>query len=510
MSDLKKSAPEAPKYTIVRDSIIYERIWYLEYRLGIRSNVVVAATYNHPSGQALTKPMVLRALKTVIEQQPSMRLVGVPVTKQDKQGKETTGLMMAALNEINVEESVQFKEGQGITEEMIEKLHNQWDFGEPDKPWFKLVVSGSTVYYVNHHAINDGMSGYIFHRTFTAALNAAGANSSTDGVTTWSSTYDPSTMAITPSLHSVVQQGEAKGKPWQVNVWEVIKPVLTAWLLYMFVPSWLVFSDLPSVKPKPHTASTVIEASDRGVTRTVLRRIPAETMDKLVAKCRENGTSVTALLMTMLTASIINDYYSDKTFLLSVISVDIRNRLPDDMIALENKTMGNRAGGVYSFQKTGKYKGLFPSGQDKLGEQSSTLKTDEIWARARDAKQWMHAGLDPAARTIRASAEQPNDLDAVAKTLTAGEAMKPAYNLGNLGPYVSEKSQDGWTVEDVAFSGPPQGGIGGPRPPLFQVGGVKGGNTHIATNWQDGGMPREKIEGIVDGTLRRIEQLVIS
>lgn len=481
----------------------------MEHRLGIRSKVVVGATYGHSDGRKLSKSNVMRAVKDVLEKQPTMRTVAVMVPPEDPE-KGAHKLMMAVLHDIDLEQCVQFEDGEGISEEMVEKFHNEWDWTDPDRPWFKVVVVGNTVYYVNHHSVNDGTSGYIFHHDFAAALNNLGE--SFEEPSSWIVPRDASKANLSPNLHAVLRQAESMGKPWKVNLWEALRPILFAWTMHLILAAWVVFADIPGA-PKGYskpTVTSVAHESERAKTKTVLRQIPKSTMDKLVPACRENGTTVTALLMTMLTATITNDYQPNKSLLMCCITSDIRRRLPEELQEVENVTMGNRAGGVFNFQRTGKFKKTLRQQPvvDKLGEKS-TLVNDEIWELARDAKKWMHDGLEPASRTCLATSAQPNELEVVVdKSIPMSHCMKPAFNLGNLGPFVPKTVEKGWEVKDVVFSGPPQGGVGGGRAPLFQVGGVRGGNSHIATNYQDGDMPRSMIEGMVDKTLARIEELV--
>lgn len=481
----------------------------MEHRLGIRSKVVVGATYGHSDGRKLTKSNVLWAVRTVLEKQPTMRTVAVMVPPEDPE-KGTHKLMMALLHDIDIEKCVHFEKGEGISEEMIEGFHNEWDWTEPDRPWFKVVVTGNTVYYVNHHSVNDGTSGYIFHHEFADALN--NLDQSTEDPASWVVTRDASKTNLSPNLHAVLRQAESMGKPWKVNLWEALRPILFAWAMHLILSAWVVFADIPGA-PKGYskpTVTSVAHESERCKTKTVLRKIPKSTMDKLVPACRENGTTVTALLMTMLTATITNDYQTNKSLLMCCITSDIRRRLPEELQEAENVTMGNRAGGVFNFQRTGKFKKTMRQTPvvDKLGNES-TLVNDEVWELARDAKHWMHSGLEPASRTCLATSAQPNALEVVVdKSIPMSHCMKPAFNLGNLGPFVPKTVEKGWEVKDVVFSGPPQGGVGGGRAPLFQVGGIRGGNSYIATNYQDGDMPRSTIEGIVDKTLNRLDELV--
>lgn len=479
----------------------------MEHRLGIRSKVVVGATYGHADGRKLTRSNVLRAVRDVLEKQPTMRTVAVMVPPEDPE-KGTHKLMMALLHNIDLEKCVHFEDGDGISEEMVERFHNEWDWTEPDRPWFKVVVQGNTVYYVNHHSVNDGTSGYIFHHNFAEALNNLGE--AFEEPSSWVVPRAASNDNLSPNLHAVLRQAESMGKPWKVNLWEALKPIIFAWAMHLILSAWVIFADIPGA-PKEYTKPTVTSfahESERTKTRTVLRKIPKATMDKLVPACRANGTTVTALLMTMLTATICNDYYSNKSLLMCCITSDIRRRLPEELQEVENKTMGNRAGGVFNFQRTAKYKKILQ--QSHTGEKQVTeLVDDEVWKLARDAKKWMHDGLEPASRTCLATSAQPNALEVVVdKSIPMSHCMKPAFNLGNLGPFVPKKAEKGWEVKDVVFSGPPQGGVGGGRAPLFQVGGIRGGNTHIATNYQEGDMPRSMIEGIVDKTLARLDELV--
>jgi hypothetical protein len=294
-------------------------MFYLYHRLGLWSNVVVAAKYAHADGQRLTKTRVLEALKAVVEAQPQLRTTGVPVLSA-QEGR--TELRIGLLHAIDIEacvESVESSSDGEITASLIERVHNEWSFIEPDQPHFKvLVIDLKSVVFVFHHLVGDRISGNIFHKAFFQALNSRARHESRgepEGSSRWIVQSDPATTQLPVSFLDIWRQANTLGKPWGPSMLELL------WIaLYAIAHQWLFgkryfFDEFPGLKfPFPANPTAVAGESQRTVTNNIVSRIPAATMKKALEVCRSEGVTFTALLNTVVMATLAEDIYPKATY----------------------------------------------------------------------------------------------------------------------------------------------------------------------------------------------------
>ena len=503
-------------------------MWYLYHRLGIQSNVVVAAQYaSVDTSRRLSKPVVLNALRAVVEAQPQLRIVGVP-TPAVKKGN--LNLSIAMLQSIDLESCVEFVDDathSGITAEILERAHNEWEFLNPDRPWFKLVVVGQdTVVFIYHHLVADGTSGSIFHREFLAALNSMASSAGPDtpgssgGSSPWVVHADPSTSKIAPSIYDIGAKARELGKPWNPSMLLALWPVFVFWVIQLFFSSHFVFSDLPDAKPHLASVTGVADESQRIVSKTILGRIPATKMKKVLAACRANGTTFTPLLNVMIMLTLVNDYYPQATYGASRISTDIRRRLPPSLVERELDTIGNRAGGMGHIEWVQKYRRLVKKGSDldKLGDKTegTSLDAPGIWELARSNKKWIEDTMESSCRGLQTHQASGPDLDYFVTNVLpmVGLVSRATFLVSNTGSFLPRQGEiEGhesgcWRVVDLVFSAAPTNGHLGSRGPVFNVAGVKGGDTTVAAGWEEGVASRELVQGVLDATLARIDALV--
>ena len=489
-------------------------MWYLYHRLGIQSNVVVAAEYAHAdNGVRLSKPAVLEALRTVVEANAGLRLVGV-ATPSPRKGRHT--MHIAMLNEIDLEACVDFieEESLGITAEQIERAHNQWYFDEADGPWFRLwIVNGRTVVFIFHHLVADGRSGYIFHQQFLASLNSKTKNIA-PLASSWIVRGEPSISEIPQDYCDLIRQGCKLGKPWKPSKLEAFWPILLTWILQLFFASRYVLAGLPPTKPHLKSATAIAKLSERTDSRISLARIPAEDVTKILTACRANKTTFTPFLVTMIMITLISDYYPDAYFGGSRIAFDLRRHLPEPLVSEERFRIGNRVGGITMAERVGKFKQVINklSPTDNAKEQAE-LDAPGVWELTRSCREWLEAGIDGNARTQSSSSNIAPDLEEYVSNIMpmVGIALRPTFLVSNTGVFApheeTSKGTDLWKIVDVVFSAAPTNGNQGSRGPIFSAASLLKGDVAIIAGYEEGVVSREMAQNIIDATINRMVSL---
>lgn len=505
-------------------------MFYIYHRLGIQSNILIAATYDNKNNgsRPLTKPAVLGALQTVVEKQAMMRAVGV-MTPSPKKGNHR--LHVALLHSIDLETCVDFiddPEDRGVTPEIIERAHNAWDYAtnEPDKPWFKLmVVGGRHIVFVYHHFVADGMSGYVFHREFLTALNSQ--PSSPPAKRSWVVGADPAVSNVPAGEIELYEKAIALGKPWGASTLEVLWVFFTFWFMNLLFGSRFVFSKLPPSKPILQSPTAIVkDDAQKTVSRSSIARIPADTVRKLIKACRANETTFTPLLITMLLVTQGKDYNPDATYGAPRISANIWQHLPKVLteggVKSTAGTMMNCSSGVGKIERIDQYRKAdrtVRGAVDKLGERPAyELDSKEIWRLSKRNKAWITDTTDYSMRAMMTGGGIGLDLeDFVSKSMPLiGVGLSPTFLVSNVGPFspeangvdASKLGSGEWSISDLIFSAAPTNGRQGTHGPIFSVAGLKGGDTVITASYEDGVLEREAAQEILDATVARLEALV--
>ena len=268
--------------TLTHQSGPLELLTHLYHDLGIQSNILVCAEYSK-HGQYLTKPRVLEALAKVINDQPALSIIGVNQPSETKEGSHR--LWEAKLPSLRVQDCVEFISNESDVDlaQIFENAHNQWfDTKDTSKPWWKvLVVSNRYIVFVYHHSTGDGLSGYAFHRSFLAALNA-----------------DEQAAEVSMSMadNNFVIQQRAKSpttSPFdyiddKLSWGHVIYGFLFWVILRFFVnQKYFLFSDAVFSKDYP-TPVNPFSPEIKTRTRVQILRIEGGTMTRCLSECRKH------------------------------------------------------------------------------------------------------------------------------------------------------------------------------------------------------------------------------
>ncbi|EXJ54683.1 hypothetical protein A1O7_10024 [Cladophialophora yegresii CBS 114405] len=244
----------------------------------------VTASYKLSKSYSLPlKDYIYKALGDVIARHPI--LSAIPVDEH------TQTPYFVRLPEINLDKCVTLErrqhdypwEAETRDTELDELLSSQHSipYGAP-RPFWRLRVlyhpSHFTAAFFYHHALGDGQSGIAFHRTFHEALSSAFSGSLAIPVPNIMAT--PSTP-LQPDLEAL--------HPLPVTVWYLLKVLFKEWILSKF---W------PARNPGLWTGGKC--TASLGQTRLRSLNIPALKTTAFKNVCRENGTTITAALQTLI------------------------------------------------------------------------------------------------------------------------------------------------------------------------------------------------------------------
>lgn len=488
-------------------------MFYLFHRLGIQANILVSGRYE---GGDLTKTAILSALRTVALKHSALWHVFVYRPCLKKKGQHVIDL--ATLNTINLEPSVEFidDDGHGLTPELLEQAHNWWldESNEPDTPWWKLIVKGRDVVFLYHHALADGMSGQVFHREFLEALNTASSTAPAEegyilrrADTEWHVPTEP--LDVWKKTHNIPEL------IWVTICWLVI---------YAWYGTSHIYGNFPSPKPLLQNATVAAKPSERNVTRVVTHRIPAAKMARIIAACREQQVTFTPLLLTMLTIVLGSEFYPTAKLGVSRYSYDLRPQLPMDKIegATKNGIMFNASSGGQHPHRLGAFRKAIPFEEGKNPKiptvRDAPIDALKVWPLVKTHKKEMHKMINGRGTKLWFSAALlPTTLEGFVNQVLGqlGKTLPKTYHVSNLGPFsadplTGEKSAGPktWTITDMQFSVAPTNGNVGTRGLIFSIAGVKGGDTVIHGNFEDGVVPKEMAQDIVDRVMARIYELV--
>ncbi|KPM35887.1 hypothetical protein AK830_g10677 [Neonectria ditissima] len=495
-------------YTLVRGTAFIQRLWYLYHRLGIWSNILISAEYCSSNGDQLTRPVILAALRAVVEAHPALWHVFL---QRPSSKKGCHGLHTAALRVLDLEQCIEYVDDEddaGVTSDTLERLHNEWLWtaDEPDSPWWKLVVKGRNIVFVYHHSIGDGMSGVVFHREFLAALNSTSAGK-------LESEDQKTILYANDNVQIPLEPTEVwTGKP---SIVEMIWAQLVCWFFKVFYGSSRIYGDLPPSKPCPSSATAVAEPSQRTVTRISSYRIPATKMEQIIAACRSNQTTFTPLLITMLTIVLGTDYYPEAKVGSSRYAFDLRPQLPMSRIGggTSNGTFFNATASGEHWHKLGPFRSVVTKNKGK----GSSLDAKAVWDLVRDYKEEMtRHTAGKGVRSWIGVTLMGTDLEDVVKTAfpSISLLLKPTYAVSNVGAFLgraaTEEGENAgpWQIEDMQFSAAAVNGTQGTHGAIYHVAGVKGGDTVINATYEDGIVTREMAEGILERVMAGIYSIV--
>ncbi|KAH9213869.1 hypothetical protein DL95DRAFT_366382 [Leptodontidium sp. 2 PMI_412] len=258
--------------------------------------------------------------------------------------------------------------------------------------------------FYGHHAIVDGVSCGAFHMTFLEALNNLIENPS-------SITTSP-LIRTPPNLQLILSLEEAT--PLPISIWFAIKQIIKAFIYNPTDPNnWSgppIPSSLPTVTPNLRTFS-----------------LGPDTVSQLIQKCRENSTTITALI-SVLTARKIAEMHPSHTHLAGVIPFSFR----------KFSGHGPRAMGVFVSTVTPyfAFEANPPRGYISCAsapdDRPDGRDNEALWESARQTRQFIAAGSASSKDQMVGLLKFPNDLKSFFLGMW-GKKRDHAFEVSNVG-----------------------------------------------------------------------------
>ncbi|TVY75561.1 putative alcohol acetyltransferase FCK4 [Lachnellula suecica] len=450
-----------------------ERFSTVRHNLGIYRCVANTARYTASHGPENLPSFIEAALAKVILEHPALCCGIVNEDKNDP--------AFVRLDTIDVSKRIEYRklnvstaeEHDRALAEILEQRHSElWPDTDTLPPWKMIIVesesssSGGTIFdaiFAFHHAIGDGLSGLVFHRSLLEALNGPGSDELTTKIKI------PEAIDLPPAMEKSIDFKIS----WfflLTQLWNELRP---RWLFPDASPPWTA---------SPCSASNIQNYKSR----VKVMAIPAELVPKVLAACREQKATITGLLHGIIVTSLASHVPEALCF---------ASGTPFSLRHLTGLSPTNAMGCQVSGH-TSKYT---PETISRIRSSTTPEQvTSEIWSIARDFRTSMAAEL----------AGLPNDnqiglLPYVSSLHNMFESKmgKPrgeTYELSNVGSLQNENPEGRWKIERYFFS---QSGMGTGAPVSFNVASVGGGPLGITVTWLEGDIE----ERLVDELARDVE-----
>ena len=319
---MAESNSKDPALEFLRPCGRFETYSTARHHMGFYNNVGLTAYYNTSASlKSSLKNVVFAALHEVIAKHTNLSAVAV---NEDKSYPE---VHFVRLPEIDLRRCVEFHtrktslptstETDSELDELLQKQHDRGFKEDVQGPYWRLLITSSpntpsafTASWMYHHALSDGSSAMIFHRSFLAALNSAADVGSVLPVVT---------TAKTPMLPPL----------------EDLHPMTLSWsfLLYSLAATLLPSQLLSQLAPDVWTGGT-IDATTHVPAQTTTVAISPDVTRAFAAKCRSEKTTVTAALCALLAAVLQRGVAAGKLVDID-IPISMRPFIPvsqDDMV----------------------------------------------------------------------------------------------------------------------------------------------------------------------------------
>ncbi|KAH7407950.1 alcohol acetyltransferase [Cadophora sp. MPI-SDFR-AT-0126] len=442
-----------------------EKFSTASHSLGFYRGVANTARYRTDSEPQLLDSVIEAAVAQVVLKHPALCC---GIINEDEKDPE-----FIRLESIDLSECIQYqlpKLSQAEDDAIVEALsvqHGQtWPNIDSQPPWKIIVVptrkwsdtkgTGFDIIFAYHHALGDGLSGVVFHRSFLDALN---------------NPLPPSSLinhVLKVPASITLEFPIEKAVNFQIGWIFFFKTMLSTLL-----PKWLY-----PASPQSWTGAVPsLDHLTNYKTNVSLIQISSEQVSKVLSACKSQKATLTGLLHGLILMSLAKRIPSASTF---TTATPYSLRYLTGMSATSG--MGNHVGSLKLQQPTKVISDL-----RSAKNPAETMK--QIWDIARDFRASMATEL----------AGLPNDnligmipyISDLHKMLISmvGRPRSNTYEISNVGSLRIDGEPGKWRIERDVFS---QSGSVTGAAIYFNVASVAGGPLTIAATW---------LEGVVDNAL---------
>jgi hypothetical protein len=476
----------------------FERFNILRNHVKFHNNVQVAATYNIPQRLLQTatidvlQTLIFAALKETLNHQPIMG-----VTIADEGSPEPKWRRLAKIDLGEVVKIVDTDPKSGM-DEWVREGHGL-PFERPDElPLWRVTVAAQkaaitkgdsdvisfTVGFFYHHAIGDGLSGGAFHLTFLDALNALLSGKIKLPIDiTEAAIVSPPNLPLVPNIEIATRL--------PVSILFVLKQIINTYVYSPIDPLNWSGPAISSGTPRPP------------VTQIRSFSLPVSIVTALLALCRREKTTITALLTT-LTARRLSTLYPTHSRFTATVPFSLRK-----FSGHKARDMGCFVSNIepYFSSEVAPPRGYISCRSTTGSEESrSEIGDEELWASARATKRVIDAKTanikDQNVSLLKFVSDFPGFFYG-----KLGSKRENAFEISNIGVL------DGGALGDGSVGG--HGGEGKPRvcfdrvlfsasqvfygPPFyFCVASAKGGDMTVALSWEKNVVEEDDAVGMLD------------
>ncbi|KAH7356449.1 alcohol acetyltransferase [Rhexocercosporidium sp. MPI-PUGE-AT-0058] len=442
-----------------------EKFSTIPHNLGYYRCVANTAQYRTDTEPQLLGSIIERAVAQAVLKHPAL-CCGI----KNEDGNDPTFIRVES---VNLSDHIKYhlpRPSQSEDDAILEALEFQhgefWSNLESQPPWKVIIVptrkwpdtkgAGFDMIFAFHHALGDGLSGVVFHRSMLEALNNPSDNPSLANHVLH--VPDPITLALPLEKALIFDIG------WMfflMVIWNEFKP------------RWLF--------PNPAAPWTGAVCSEDLVTNyktnATLIQIPAEDVSKILAACKIEKATLTGLLHGLILMSLAKCISSAQAFtsatpysLRHLTGISPTENMAVHVGSLKMKSSAKRISDIRSATNPA----------DALAH---------VWEEARSFRKSMSdelAGL-PNDNLIGIIPYIP-DLRKMFVSML-GKPRSTTYEISNVGSLKVDSEGGKWRIQRDIFS---QSGSVTGATMYFNVGSVAGGPLTITITWLD---------GVVDGDL---------
>ncbi|KAJ5427339.1 hypothetical protein N7465_002409 [Penicillium sp. CMV-2018d] len=442
------------------------------HQVGFYLNVAVSATYFLPDSFVLPiKDYVYQACEAAIAEHPSLSAIVADDHTQDP--------YFVRLPEIDLDQVVSFqdrKPGLLATEAdgeptpdldlqtLLATQHNT-PFKAPNPFWRVCVLLDIederqfTAAFVYHHAIGDGTSGKAFHQTFLRALGAMVSSDRTKSI------IKSPRLPLLPNIELV--------HPMSLSLFYLAKKIFQA-KIYSRRPTGL------------WTGSKVLVPS-----QTRLRLVPFSKLlvGAIRDRCRQEGTTITALLQTIVARSIFAHIPPEFTRLACTGALSSRRWLPD---IITDESMGvwvQDYEETYSRETVAPSAGSFP------------------WAEARRSRKTIQSVLKMEGKNASTNLLQfVDDFQEELCLSKVGKDRDKSFEVSNVGVLDLQTHPDLPSIKGMVFSQ-----CASVMGNAIEVSAVTGGDgcLVLAVSWQQGVVEADLVNEVIESTKQELYSIEV-
>lgn len=453
--------------------------------LGLYGSIVTVGTYGSEESQYLSEDVIFKALKECIEQHPTWATIVQDSQAEIPQLARAPNIDLS--RHLHLLEPTIDKDQEDTIQSLLERAHNDPLSDYETRPQWRLYIAPDASSKISHvafatsHVLADGMSGFVFHKTFLQALRDSPQLP-----------FDADPI-LEPSVHETLppalEQAGNLSISWSFLIGPLVGEFCPPWIARMlglskdnpeYSKPWCGAATRPTRKS---TADALVQ------TAVHVTAVPPEILQSAIAACRKHNARVTSLLNHLLCRALARNLHSrgqEYRKFATETAIDLRRCLPVEY----QQSMGNYASAVtetveisHESLETGAidWESIQASTKN-LGERSSTLADQPtgLLKYLSNYREW----------TLK-------------KASTPAEA---SFGMSNLGVFdgssnTSDDSAASWTVTDMVFS---QSADATGAPFNLNVASGKHGSLMLVVTWWPGMFGLEDERLFVQDTMKAV------